>query len=317
MAHVAVALGALHAVPHPPHRMGLVRVSASQPFIAFMSQSAKPASQVTPQVPIAHVAVARAPAGQALPQRPQFAALVAVFASQPLAAIMSQSPKPALHIATVQAPAAQPAVPLAAMQVFPHVPQFIGFICVSWHIPPQHDCPIGHGLMASHPMEQAPPMHSIPIGHWSLVTHPTHMWVMVLHLGVAGEPAQPSSARQPATQAWVMSSQCWAGGQLSDAARQTTHIPLAVSHTEDAGVPAQSGLLVQRTVPSPGGVPVSCAVVSPGVAPVSLPPPSMGPPVSIAPVSAGRVSAPPASVGAGSSPHPLSTRAHRSAHGTP
>ncbi len=46
-----------------------------------------------------------------------------VLVSQPLAGLPSQSPKPALQLATVHAPAAQPATPLAAAQPRPQAPQ--------------------------------------------------------------------------------------------------------------------------------------------------------------------------------------------------
>ena len=65
-----------------------------------------------------------APDGQRLPQRPQWAVLARVSVSQPLAALMSQSAKPASH-ATAQRPAAQVAVWLAATpHATPHAPQF-------------------------------------------------------------------------------------------------------------------------------------------------------------------------------------------------
>jgi hypothetical protein len=89
---------AVQAVPQRPQFMLLMRVSTSQPLVAVPSQSAKPVAQVAMrQVPIAQPAVALAPTVHALRQRPQWAALVEVFTSQPFAALPSQSAKPGRH----------------------------------------------------------------------------------------------------------------------------------------------------------------------------------------------------------------------------
>jgi hypothetical protein len=112
-----------HARPQPPQCEVLVCVFASQPLDASMSQSAKPVAHVSPHVPAAHVAVALAPAGHALPQRPQCEVLVCVFASQPFVASLSQLAKPALQV-DPQAPDVHVAVALArAGHATPHRPQ--------------------------------------------------------------------------------------------------------------------------------------------------------------------------------------------------
>ncbi len=54
-----------------PQRSG-VSSAASHPLAGLPSQSPKPAEQVKPHAPAAHVAVALAGMGHALPQRPQF-----------------------------------------------------------------------------------------------------------------------------------------------------------------------------------------------------------------------------------------------------
>ncbi len=70
--HVADPPAAEHALPQRPQCAALVRMSTSQPFIAFPSQLAKPMSQRSSQVPPLHTALwFGPPAGQALPQRPQ------------------------------------------------------------------------------------------------------------------------------------------------------------------------------------------------------------------------------------------------------
>jgi hypothetical protein len=119
---VALALAA-HARPQPPQCAVLLRVSTSQPSVAIMLQSARPVSQVKPQVPIVHVVVAPLRAGHAVPQPPQARRSVRVSVSHPLAGFMSQSARPVSHVLTVQLPAMQVPVPPAGRQARPHEPQ--------------------------------------------------------------------------------------------------------------------------------------------------------------------------------------------------
>jgi hypothetical protein len=76
----------------------LVLRFVSQPFVALLSQSAKPALQVKPQVPPVHVVVALVRDGQTLPHEPQWFTFEFTDVSQPFAGIASQLPKPALHV---------------------------------------------------------------------------------------------------------------------------------------------------------------------------------------------------------------------------
>jgi hypothetical protein len=122
-AHAAVALGRLHARPHIPQLVAVVRVSTSQPFAGFPSQSAKPALHAAMvHAPAAHAAVALA-SEHVRPHIPQCTALMPRLTSQPLAALPSQLPKPALHDATVHMLAAHAAVALASEHARPHIPQ--------------------------------------------------------------------------------------------------------------------------------------------------------------------------------------------------
>src|SRR5262245_19563375 len=66
-----------------------------------------------PHWPPEHRAVPLAMAGQAWPQPPQWATLVFTSISQPSLKTLLQSPLPAAHEATAQAPPAPPAVALA------------------------------------------------------------------------------------------------------------------------------------------------------------------------------------------------------------
>ncbi len=140
-----------HAVPHIPQWVVLTRVSASQPLAALMSQSAKPGSQVKPQAPAAQVDIALALAGHALPQVPQCARVVRVSTSQPLAALMSQLPKPSEHEATEHAPTLHTGEPLLIVQLIPQPPQLPVLVRMSTQPPPQQVCPARQPRMASQP----------------------------------------------------------------------------------------------------------------------------------------------------------------------
>jgi len=140
-----------------------------------------PAAQTRPQVPqllVSRVRAAQAPphivvpsgqaqapaaqvplVGQARPHMPQFRTLLAVAASQPLAALPSQLAKPAAQVATAHAPAVHVAVPLAAVHVRPHTPQFVALVRVSTSqplagLPSQSAKPALHA-----PITQAPAAH--------------------------------------------------------------------------------------------------------------------------------------------------------------
>lgn len=63
------------------------------------------------------------PAPHFAPHAPQLLLSVFRFASQPLAAFLSQFPKPVEHEETAQVPALQAGVPLAELQTFAQAPQ--------------------------------------------------------------------------------------------------------------------------------------------------------------------------------------------------
>ena len=89
-----------------------------------MSQSEQPAAQEPIAQTPALQAAAPLAAAQAVPQPPQLARLVLMLTSQPLAAFLSQSAKPALHDPIPHTPAAQLAVALAnGPHACPHAPQ--------------------------------------------------------------------------------------------------------------------------------------------------------------------------------------------------
>jgi hypothetical protein len=109
---------------------------ASQPLAAVASQSPKPALHIaTVHAPAAHPAVAFATV-HVRPHAPQLATSVAVATSQPLAAIESQSPKPALHVAP-HTPAAHAGAALGRVaHAVPQALQFSGSVWVFVHRSP-------------------------------------------------------------------------------------------------------------------------------------------------------------------------------------
>ena len=122
--HEADAPANMHALPHIPQCDVLVPRFTSQPLAGFVSQSAKPALQLaTAQRPVAHAAVAFGRL-QAVPHVPQFVAELVTSTSQPLAALMSQSPRPVAHAATPQRPIAHAAVALGRLQRIPQPAQW-------------------------------------------------------------------------------------------------------------------------------------------------------------------------------------------------
>jgi hypothetical protein len=70
-------------------------------------------------------------AAQACPHAPQLLTLVLRFVSQPFAAFLSQSPKPAVQMPTWQMPAEHAGVALATEQTLPQAPQLLTSLLVS------------------------------------------------------------------------------------------------------------------------------------------------------------------------------------------
>ncbi len=204
-AQLPVALAGLHAMPQPPQWARALRVFTSQPSASMALQSAKP-SEHAPRVqtPAVQTAAPLAGAGHAPPQRPQWAALLRVLTSQPLAAIPSQSPKPVSQDATVHAPAAHPATPLVAEQAVPHAPQWLVVTASSTSQP-----------LAASPSQSAKPASQVkvhaPIAQallaWARAGHATPQppqWLVLVRVStsqpLAAMPSQsPKGAVQRAT----------------------------------------------------------------------------------------------------------------------
>jgi hypothetical protein len=161
---VVAALAAPAQVrPHIPQCVVELLRLVSQPLAAFPSQSPKPELQRNEQTPPLHSGVALAGVGHALPQRPQCAVAVRMFASQPLPAIPSQLSKPKLHVKP-QVPAAHVGTALAGIgQAFPQRPQCSGELAVLTQDPLQFERdphPLTQPLAASH--TGVLPEHALP-----------------------------------------------------------------------------------------------------------------------------------------------------------
>lgn len=123
---LVVPLAFTHGALQLPQWLALVFVSTSHPLVAMPSQLARPALQIGWQLPLVHVVE---PPGfeHAVPQVPQLLVLVLVLVSQPLFALPSQSPKPALH-AMPHVPLVQTGVPFVPLQTLPQPPQWAEFV---------------------------------------------------------------------------------------------------------------------------------------------------------------------------------------------
>jgi hypothetical protein len=122
-----------------------VPVLVSQPFVAFMSQLAKPVLQAPSTHALAAQLAAALAKVQARPHAEQLVALVRRSVSQPLAAIPSQLPKLALHVPTPHVPEAHVlTLTLVRRHTLPHMPQCDGSVMVFTHAPEQLVVPAPH-----------------------------------------------------------------------------------------------------------------------------------------------------------------------------
>jgi hypothetical protein len=155
-AQAIVALAPTQRTPHAPHWLTSVAVATSQPLVHEPSQLVKPALQVRAQKPALHPPVALAAAGHTLLQKPQWRASPRRSTSQPLAALPSQSPKPASQV-TPHAPAAQVAVPFARAGHGVLVVVFPSALQTSRTVPAQVTAPGVHRQAPQRPAVQLAP----------------------------------------------------------------------------------------------------------------------------------------------------------------
>jgi hypothetical protein len=141
-----------HALPHVPQLPGSNVVLVQAP-----EQLVRPVPHVVVHTPAEHTC----PAPHRVPHAPQFALSVLVLTSHPLIASPSQLPEPALHVPSVQLPAAQVAPALGNEQRSPQPPQLlasVAFTAVSQPfaaMPSQLPKPVLHAPTIHAPAEHA------------------------------------------------------------------------------------------------------------------------------------------------------------------
>jgi hypothetical protein len=145
-----------HIVSQSRHVAGAPR-SASQPSVAIMLQSSKPASHVNPHEVPSQVVEALARVGHGVPHAPQVET-VPRSASHPSEAMPLQSSKPALHAESSHAPAVQAGTPFAKVQLVPQPPQSV--VVVRSVSQPLSGTPSQSSLSASHVHSQPPATHA-------------------------------------------------------------------------------------------------------------------------------------------------------------
>lgn len=117
--------------------MLLLLVLVSQPFVGLASQLPKPALHANPHVPLVHVRLALVGVGHATLHPPQFITSFAVDLSHPSAALLLQSPKPALQVMPHMLEPHRGIALAPPRQARPHIPQFAASDVTSTHEPPQ------------------------------------------------------------------------------------------------------------------------------------------------------------------------------------
>lgn len=118
-----------HFCPQALQLFGSLSVLASQPLATLPSQLPNGDWQLeTPQTPAWQTAVPLGWSLQTLPQVLQLLTLIFRFASQPLATLASQSPKPGVQVMP-HVPVLQVAVPFVLLQAVVQAPQCAAVVC--------------------------------------------------------------------------------------------------------------------------------------------------------------------------------------------
>jgi len=173
----------------------------SQPLAGLLSQSAKPALQVPmAQVPLLQVAAALANV-HLVPQALQLLTSVLRLTSQPLVALPSQLPEPAVHAPIVQVLLTQLAAALANVHTVPQPPQLLTSVVVV--VPQATPVPGGQvALPAPHVLyPHVPALHTgVPpvVGH--LVPQALQLFTSEFRLTSQPLVALPSQLANPALQ---------------------------------------------------------------------------------------------------------------------
>jgi hypothetical protein len=146
--HTMVALGAAQTRPQAPQLLTSVPVFTQVPL-----HTTWPGGHCVVQVPLTQLV----PLGQAWPQAPQLLGSFVRLISQPLAALVSQSAKPALQLAITQLPPEHAMVALGAVQTRPQAPQLLTSVPVFTQVPLHTTWPGGH-CAAQVPFTQLVPL---------------------------------------------------------------------------------------------------------------------------------------------------------------
>lgn len=154
-----VPLAATHSFPQVPQLLGSVFLLTSQPSPGRPLQSRLGLMQLESLQAL--FAQEPRPPGKmhCLPHTPQFWSSDCTLASQPVAAVLSQSPKPAEQLAIVHAPAMQDSLAFRRSHTAPQAPQLFTFVCRSTSQPS-----VLFELQSANPALHAPAPHT-PVLH--------------------------------------------------------------------------------------------------------------------------------------------------------
>ena len=140
------------ALPQAPHAAGSLLRLRQVP-----EQLVCPDGQVRLHAALTHAAEPPVGAVHGRLHAPQWAELVRVSTSHPLAVLPSQLAKPVLHAPNVHVPAAHVALALVNAHTRAHTPQLFTSVCVARQTPEQLVCPVGHAWPHTPPVQVALP----------------------------------------------------------------------------------------------------------------------------------------------------------------
>jgi hypothetical protein len=243
-------------LPQPPQFFGSVVVFSQLVPPQHVSPLVQPpfGPQPPTHVPPEHVSFA----GQAWPQRPQFAASVSVLISQPSPTVWSQSAKPGLHERMSHWLIAQPATAFAkGPHAWPQVPQFSGSVPWSTQSGVQHVVLPVHAPFGPQKATHLLLRHTSSVGHWLSVVHSTHRCSSRRQCGSPGS-WQSASLVQPfgfGMHVCVVGSHISSSGHVSGLVRHETQTRCGRRQNGVLGVPSQSMSLRQPPEPPPPLIP--------------------------------------------------------------